>query len=65
MGAKAPCFSTRLTTPAMASEPYFAAAPSRSTSMRSMALAGMVFISTPLEPAPIPAPKMCTSAVRW
>gem|GEM_PF-6172186 len=49
----------------MASEPYCAAAPSRSTSMRSMPPAGRVFMSTPLEPAPIPAPKMCTSAVRW
>ena len=41
---------TTLTTPAIASEPYCADAPSRRTSMRSMALAGMAFRSTPLEP---------------
>jgi hypothetical protein len=34
-----------LMTPAMASEPYCAAAPSRSTSMWSMAEAGMVLMS--------------------
>ncbi|SVJ79168.1 Uncharacterised protein [Klebsiella pneumoniae] len=39
-----------LITPAMASEPYCAEAPSRSTSTRSMALIGMVSRSTPVEP---------------
>src|ERR1041384_5803820 len=64
-GAKAPSLMTTFTTPAMASEPYCAAAPSRRTSMRSMALAGSAFMSTPLEPAPMPAAKLWTSAVRW
>src|SRR2546422_4872952 len=45
---------TMLTTPAIASEPYCAEAPSRNTSMRSIALCGIVFRSTPLEPAPMP-----------
>jgi hypothetical protein len=53
-GVNGPSRSTMFTTPAMASEPYCADAPSRSTSMRSMALAGMVLRSTPLEPAPVP-----------
>jgi hypothetical protein len=52
-----------LTTPAIASDPYWAEAPSRSTSMRSMALAGMVFRSTPEEPAPVPYAKVLTIAV--
>ena len=41
-----PCillFSTKLTTPAIASEPYSADAPSVSTSMRSIALIGIAF----------------------
>jgi hypothetical protein len=45
---------TTFTTPAMASEPYCAEAPSRSTSMRSMELLGSAFMSTPLEPAAVP-----------
>ena len=48
---------------AMASEPYCAEAPSRNTSMRSMALCGIVFRSTPLDPAPMPYVKLFTSAV--
>ena len=51
---KFPSFKTTFTTPAIASEPYCADAPSRSTSMRSIAAAGMVFMSTPEEPAGIP-----------
>ena len=43
---------TRLITPAMASEPYCAEAPSRRTSIRSMALRGMAFISVPAVPRP-------------
>jgi hypothetical protein len=39
-------------TPAMASEPYCADAPSRRISMLWMAVAGMAFRSTPLEPRP-------------
>ena len=38
------------TTPATASEPYTAEAPPVSTSMRSMNCAGMVFMSTAIEP---------------
>jgi hypothetical protein len=40
-------------TPAMASEPYWAEAPSRSTSTRSMAALGMALRSTAAEPRPI------------
>ena len=53
-GEKRPCLVTRFTTPAMASDPYCADAPSRSTSMWSMAEAGMAFMSTPLDPAAVP-----------
>ena len=42
-----------LTTPATASEPYTADAPSLSTSMRSIAASGIVFKST-AESAPVP-----------
>ncbi len=42
-----------LMTPAIASEPYWAAAPSRKISMRSMAAMGIAFKSTPVEPRPI------------
>ncbi len=49
-------------TPAIASEPYCAAAPSRSTSMRSMALMGMVFRSAGDEPRPA-VPLTLTTAV--
>jgi hypothetical protein len=58
----APLLSTMLTTPAMASEPYCAAAPSRSTSIRSIALAGIAFRSTEVEPRPT-VPLTWTSAV--
>ena len=51
------------TTPAMASEPYWAEAPSRSTSIRSIALTGIAFRSTPLEPAAMPYAKLFTRAV--
>src|SRR2546426_9821406 len=50
-----------LITPAMASEPYWAAAPSRNTSIRSMAAAGIAFKSTPTVPRPN-VPLTCTSA---
>jgi hypothetical protein len=49
------------TTPAMASEPYCAEAPSRRTSMRSTATVGMAFRSTAAEPRPI-EPLTLTSA---
>ena len=45
-------FSTRLITPAIASDPYWAEAPSLSTSMRSIAPMGMAFISVPARAAP-------------
>ncbi len=41
-----------LITPAMASDPYCADAPSRSTSILLIAAAGMVFKSVPTEPRP-------------
>src|SRR5437899_479453 len=50
-----------LITPAMASEPYWAAAPSRNTSIRSIAAAGIAFKSTPTVPRPN-VPLTCTSA---
>lgn len=53
-----------LTTPAMASEPYCAEAPSRSTSTRAMAATGMVFRSTAAEPRPI-VPLRLSSAEVW
>ncbi len=53
-----------LITPAMASEPYCAEAPSRSTSTRSMALIGMVSRSTPVEPFSSP-PLILRLAVSW
>ncbi|MCY1449367.1 hypothetical protein D9M71_660980 [compost metagenome] len=45
--------STMLITPAMASEPYCAEAPSRSTSTRSMEAIGMALMSTADEPRPM------------
>ena len=51
-------------TPAMASEPYCAEAPSRSTSIAEMAPVGMVFMSTAEEPRPI-EPLTLTSEAAW
>jgi hypothetical protein len=51
-----------LMTPAIASDPYWAAAPSRRISMRSIALAGMALRSTPVEPRPM-VPLTLTSAL--
>src|SRR5882762_3527631 len=56
---------TTLTTPAMASEPYCADAPSRRTSTRSTAPLGMAFRSTPLEPAPMPYANVFIAAIWW
>jgi hypothetical protein len=53
-----------LITPAMASEPYCAAAPSRRISIRSMALAGIAFRSTMPEPRPM-LPFTLISALVW
>src|SRR5437867_4429640 len=58
------CLRTMLITPAMASDPYCAAAPSRSTSIRSMAAVGIAFKSTPTVPRP-KVPLTCTSALEW
>ena len=62
-GVKFPSFKTTFTTPAIASEPYCADAPSRNTSMRSIAAAGIVFMSTPDEPAGIPYANVFMTAV--
>src|SRR5690606_8683278 len=56
--------STMLTTPAIASEPYCAEAPSRSTSTRSIAATGMALRSTAEEPRPI-VPLTLTRAETW
>jgi hypothetical protein len=59
-----PDLSTMLMTPAIASEPYCADAPSRSTSMRSIIDAGMALRSTALWPRPI-EPLTFTSELVW
>ena len=46
----------------MASEPYCAEAPSRSTSMRSIAAMGMAFMSVPAVPRPTES-STCSSAL--
>ena len=53
-----------LMTPAMASEPYCAAAPSRRISILSMAERGMALRSTPVDPRPM-VPLMWMRAVVW
>src|SRR5688500_11369511 len=53
VGAETPPFSMRLITPPTAADPYCAAAPSRRTSMRSMAATGMALRSTPVDPRPM------------
>ena len=59
-----PCFSTMLITPAIASEPYCAAAPSRRISMRSIMDDGIALRSTGAEPRPT-KPLTLTSALLW
>ena len=58
--------SWKFITPAMASEPYWAAAPSRSTSTCRRAMAGMAEMSGPCEPYATPLPP-CQSMIdeRW
>ena len=51
--------------PAMASDPYCAEAPSRSTSNRSRAMAGIAERSGPCAPPEIPAPSSAITAARW
>ena len=52
-------------TPAMASEPYWAAAPSRSTSACSSANPGIIARSGPCDPSARPLPYQVMTAVRW
>ena len=59
-----PFFSTMLITPAIASEPYCAAAPSRSTSIDWMADRGIALMSVPAEPRPMVCCTL-TSACWW
>ena len=54
--------SWKFSTPAMASEPYWAAAPSRSTSTCRSAIAGMAEMSGPCEPNATPLPP-CQSTI--
>jgi hypothetical protein len=61
-GRATPPLRTMLMTPAIASEPYCAAAPSRSTSIRSIADTGIAFRSTPVDPRPM-LPFRCTRAL--
>ena len=56
--------STKFITPAMASEPYWAAAPSRNTSACSSARPGMSAMSGPCEPSARPLPYQVITAVR-
>ena len=56
--------STMLITPAIASEPYWAAAPSRSTSMWWIADSGIALMSVPAEPRPMVCWTL-TSACWW
>ena len=51
-------------TPAMASEPYCAAAPSRSTSTCRRAIEGMADRSGPCEPSAMPLPSQAMTAAR-
>ena len=63
---EAASLSWKFITPAMASEPYCAAAPSRSTSTCRSAMAGMAEMSGPCEPNATPLPP-CQSMMdeRW
>ena len=58
-------FKRKFSTPAMASEPYCAEAPSRSTSTRRSAIAGMVEMSGPCAPSDTPFPIQVMTAPRW
>ena len=57
--------SWKFMTPAMASEPYCAAAPSRSTSACRIAIEGMAEMSGPCEPSARPLPSQVMTAARW
>ena len=51
-------------TPAIASEPYCAEAPSRRTSTWRSAMAGMTEMSGPWEPSEMPLPNQAMTAAR-
>ena len=57
--------SSKFMTPAMASEPYCAAAPSRSTSTCRRAMDGMADRSGPCAPSAMPLPSQAMTAARW
>ena len=57
--------SWKFMTPAIASDPYWAAAPSRSTSACRMAIEGMTEMSGPCEPSAMPLPSQVMTAARW
>ena len=57
--------SRKFSTPAMASDPYWAAAPSRSTSICRSAIAGIVEMSAPCAPSATPLPCQAMTAPRW
>ena len=57
-------FSRKFSTPAMASEPYCAAAPSRSTSTCRSAIDGMLEMSGPCAPSATPLPIQVMTAPR-
>ena len=63
---EAASFNWKFMTPAMASEPYWAAAPSRNTSTCRSAMAGIAEMSGPWEPKATPLPP-CQSMIaeRW
>ena len=58
-------FNSKLMTPAMASEPYCAAAPSRNTSTCRRAMEGMDDRSGPCAPSATPLPSQAMTAARW
>ena len=58
-------FNWKFMTPAMASEPYCADAPSRSTSACRIAMEGMTEMSGPCEPSATPLPSHVMTAARW
>jgi len=53
------------TAPAIATDPYWAAAPSRSTSTYRIAALGICERSAPCDTAATDPPLTCTSAERW
>ena len=58
-------FSSKFTTPAMASDPYCAAAPSLSSSTCRIAIVGITDMSGPCDPSAMPFPSHVITAARW